>query len=38
MTVESARAQLAAGSPFIQEAVRQARLVIGEIPHELRRG
>jgi hypothetical protein len=38
MTVESAQAQLAAGSSFIQEAVRQARLVVGEIPHELRRG
>lgn len=38
MTVESVQAQLAAGSTFIQEAVRQARLVVGEIPHELRRG
>ena len=38
MTVESAQAQLAAGSLFIQEAVRQARLIVGEIPRELRRG
>ena len=38
LTVEGAQAQLAAGSTFIQEAVSQARLVAGEIPHELRRG
>jgi DNA-binding transcriptional ArsR family regulator len=38
MTIESAQAQLAAGSLFIQEALRQARLIVGEIPRELRRG